>query len=130
MKNIAVVFLCFVFLLFYSCVPTKFITVKEYQAHGREVYKMDSVRDYVHDSVFLYIHGDTVYKYQFQYRYIDRFSSDSVHIQDTIYREKIVVIKKELTQWQVFQIWCGRILLLLLVLYIEFKLLKRYLKRI
>ena len=69
--------------MFCRCTTTKYVPVTEYK--DRVVVKTDSFLKtdsvYVHDSVSVYIRGDTVFKdkYHFQYkdRYIVRNKSDT-----------------------------------------------------
>ena len=76
--------------MFCRCTTTKYVPVTEYR--DRVVVKMDSLLKtdsvYVHDSVSVYIRGDTVFKdkYHLQYkdRYIVRNKSDTLIVRDSI----------------------------------------------
>ena len=76
--------------MFCRCTTTKYIPVTEYK--DRVVVKTDSFLKndsvYVHDSVSVYIRGDTVFKdkYHLQYkdRYIVRNKSDTLIVRDSI----------------------------------------------
>jgi len=76
----------------------------------------DSV--YVSDSVLVKLKGDTVWLEKYRYLYRDRLVRDSVFRTDSIQVPYPVEVEKEvnrLTSFQSFQVWCGRLLLLLLV---------------
>ena len=76
--------------MFCRCTTTKYVPVTEYK--DRVVVKTDSFLKndsvYVHDSVSVYIRGDTVFndKYHLQYkdRYIVRNKSDTLIARDSI----------------------------------------------
>lgn len=76
--------------MFCRCTTTKYVPVTEYK--DRVVVKTDSLLNtdsvYVHDSVSVYIRGDTVFKdkYHLQYkdRYIVRNKSDTLIVRDSI----------------------------------------------
>ena len=76
--------------MFCRCTTTKYVPVTEYR--DRVVVKTDSLLKtdsvYVHDSVSVYIRGDTVFKdkYHIQYkdRYIVRNKSDTLIVRDLI----------------------------------------------
>ncbi len=75
----------------------------------------DSV--YLHDSVLIKIKGDTVWLEKYKYLYRDKILRDSVFVSDTIQVPYPVEVEKEvnrLSSFQSFQVWCGRILLLIL----------------
>ena len=76
--------------MFCRCTTTKYTPVTEYR--DRVVVKTDSFMNtdsvYIHDSVSVYIRGDTVFKdkYHLQYkdRYIVRNKSDTLIVRDSI----------------------------------------------
>lgn len=76
--------------MFCRCTTTKYVPVAEYK--DRVVVKTDSLLKtdsvYVHDSISVYIRGDTVFKdkYHLQYkdRYIVRNKSDTMIVRDSI----------------------------------------------
>lgn len=85
--------------MFCRCTTTKYVPVTEYK--DRVVVKTDSFLKndsvYVHDSVSVYIRGDTVFKekYHIQYkdRYIVRNKSDTLIVRDSI-PYKVEVVKQ------------------------------------
>lgn len=76
--------------MFCRCTTTKYVPVTEYK--DRVVVKTDSFLKtdsvYVHDSVSVYIRGDTVFKDKYQLRYKDRYiirnKSDTLIVRDSI----------------------------------------------
>lgn len=93
-------------------------------------YRDKLLRDSVHlyDSVLVKMKGDTVWLEKFRYLYRDKLVRDSVFTVDSIRVPYPVIEYKETNQlnsFQSFQIWCGRILLLLVVSYFGFRWLKR-----
>ncbi|NDV77838.1 hypothetical protein D0T57_02485 [Dysgonomonas sp. 511] len=89
----------------------------------------DSV--YIRDSIYFteYKKGDTVYQFMYKDRYYwkDKIVKDSIYINDTIRVTYPVDVEKEvnrLTSFQSFQVWCGRILLLILLGWFGFKIIK------
>lgn len=76
--------------MFCRCTTTKYVPITEYR--DRVVVKTDSLLNtdsvYVHDSVSIYIRGDTVFKdkYHLQYkdRFIERNKSDTLIVRDSI----------------------------------------------
>lgn len=87
--------------LFCRCTTTKYVPVTEYRDRivnkTDSFLKLDSV--YVHDSVSVYIRGDTVFKDKFRLQYKDRYivrnKSDTLVVRDSIpYKVNIVTEKK------------------------------------
>ena len=76
--------------MFCRCTTTKYVPVTEFR--DRVVVKTDSLLKtdsvYVHDSVSVYIRGDTVFKDKYQLRYKDRNivrnKSDTLIVRDSI----------------------------------------------
>lgn len=96
-------------------------------------YKDKLIKDSIHilDSVFLYSRNDTVFLNKYRYMYKDKLIKDTVNVTDTIRVPYPVEIEKEvnrLNSFQSFQIWCGRILLLILLGWFGIFLAKQYFK--
>lgn len=76
--------------MFCRCTTTKYVPITEYR--DRVVVKTDSFLKtdsaYVHDSVSVYIRGDTVFKDKFRIQYKDRYvvrnRSDTLVVRDSI----------------------------------------------
>jgi hypothetical protein len=99
-------------------------------------YRNNTVRDSIYqlDSIYIKEKGDTLIMERYRYFYKDKFIRDSIFINDTIrvpYPVEVVKSgKKRLTGWQNFQVWCGRIALvgvLLLLIFFVLKLKKKVL---
>jgi hypothetical protein len=113
-------FLLFVALSFTGCKTRNvYVPVETVRVEYRDMFMRDSVRLY--DSVFVKMKGDTVWLEKYRYLYRDRLVRDSIFRTDSIAVPYPVVEMQEvnrLTSFQSFQIWCGRILILLLVGYL------------
>lgn len=90
-KIITIIAVTMLFLsMFCRCTTTKYVPITEYRdrvvAKTDSFLKTDSV--YVHDSVSVYIKGDTVFKDKYQLRYKDRYivrnKSDTLIVRDSI----------------------------------------------
>lgn len=76
--------------MFCRCTTTKYVPITEYK--DRVVVKTDSLLKtdyvYVHDSVSVYIRGDTVFKDKYHLQYKDRYivinKSDTLIVRDSI----------------------------------------------
>lgn len=84
----------------------------------RTEYKDRLLRDSVHlyDSVLVKMRGDTIWLEKYKYLYRDKLLRDSVFVNDTIrvpYPVEVETEVNHMSSFQSFQIWCGRILLLL-----------------
>lgn len=109
----AVSFLCLSF--FCRCTTTKYVPVTEYR--DRIVNKTDSFLKtdsvYVHDSVSVYIRGDTVYKDKFRLQYKDRYivrnKSDTLVVRDSIPYRVNIIKEKQLSSTDKTFIGLGKI---------------------
>ena len=97
----------------YACNMPKYIPVESVKTEYRDNYIRDSI--YRYDSIYVKEKGDTLIFERYRYLYRDKLIRDSVFVCDTIrvpYPVEIVKqVKKPLTGWQNFQVWCGRIAL-------------------
>ena len=114
-------------LLFCACGTTQYVPIETTRTEYRDNYLRDSI--YLRDSVFIKEKGDTLIVEKYRYLYRDKIVRDSIFINDTIrvpYPVEVVKeVKKPLSSWQNFQVWCGRIALvvaLLAILYFVLKL--------
>ena len=78
------------------------------------------LRDSVHhyDSVLVKMKGDTIWLEKYKYLYRDKLLRDSVFVNDTIrvpYPVEVETEVNRMSSFQSFQVWCGRILLLLII---------------
>jgi len=102
----------------YSCKSVEYIPVETTKIEYRDNLIRDSIIRY--DSVHVKDRGDTLILERYKYLYKNRMVKDSIFINDTIrvpYPVEVVKqIKAPLTSWQNFQIWCGRIALIIIIL--------------
>lgn len=100
---------------FSSCTKTIYIPVESVRTEYKDRMLRDSI--YHYDSVFVKLKGDTVFFEKYKYLYRDKLVRDSIFKTDSIQVPYPVAIEKEvnrLSSFQSFQVWCGRILLLLI----------------
>lgn len=92
---------------FTSCRSIKYVPVEtvktEYKT--RDSIRFDSI--YEHDSIFLFVKGDTVYKekYRYKYRYLTINKTDTVMKTDSV--QIPYPVEKQLTRWQQMKIELG-----------------------
>ena len=94
--------------------------------------KTDSIYIYRQDSVIVRIRGDTVLIDRWRLLYQYRNRTDTLHLRDSVYIDRHINITETVevnrpTGWQWFQIWCGRILLCILLagaVYLAYRIIK------
>ena len=122
----ALVFLCC------ACGTVKYVPIESVRTEYRNTATTDSV--FLRDSIFVKEKGDTLIVEKYRYLYRDRILRDSVIVRDTLrvpYPVEVVKeVKKPLTGWQNFQVWCGRIALVVGLFGIVFFALKLKKKRL
>ena len=114
----------------YACKTVRYIPVETVKTEYRDKWMRDSIVGY--DSIFVKEKGDTLLLERYKYLYRDKIIRDSIVINDTIRVpypvEVLKEVKKPLSGWQNFQVWSGRIALiiaLLLLIYFALKLKKK-----
>jgi len=117
-------------LLCCACGSVKYLPLETVRTEYRDKILRDSIFRY--DSVYMKDLGDTVYLERYRYLYRDKIVRDSIFKTDSIrvpYPVEVVrEVKKPLSGWQNFQVWCGRIALviaLLAIIYIALRLKKK-----
>ena len=119
-------------LLCCACGTTQYIPIETTRTEYCDNYLRDSI--YLWDSVFIKEKGDTLIVEKYRYLYRDKIVRDSIFINDTIrvpYPIEVVKeVKKPLSSWQNFQVWCGRIALVIALLVILYFVLKLKNKRL
>ena len=109
-----------------ACGTTKYIPVETTRTEYRDNFLRDSI--YLRDSIFVKEKGDTLIVEKFSYLYRDKILRDSIFQTDTIrvpYPVEVVkAVKAPLSGWQNFQVWCGRIALVIMLLVIIYFVLK------
>lgn len=107
MKNLLYIILLMLAICLTSCRSIKYVPVEtvktEYKT--RDSIRFDSI--YEHDSVFLLVNGDTVYKekYRYKYRYLTINKTDTVMLTDSV--QIPYPVEKQLTRWQQMKIELG-----------------------
>lgn len=107
MKNLLYIILLTLAICFTTCRSIKYVpaeTVKtEYKT--RDSIRFDSI--YEHDSIFLFVKGDTVYKekFRYKYRYLTINKTDTVMLTDSV--QIPYPVEKQLTRWQQMKIELG-----------------------
>lgn len=119
--------LCFLF----GCkTKTLYVPVESIKTEYKDRLQRDSI--YLYDSVFVekWKVNDTVFytKEKYKYLYRDKLVRDSIYITDSIQvpypvTEYIEVYK--LKSWQHFLIWCGVILILIIISFLGIRYLKK-----
>lgn len=131
-NTLKIAVLAAIVLLLASCKTTErveYVPVETVKTEYRDrlVETFDSI--HVHDSVFLAVKGDTVYKYKQQLIYKNKFVHDTVYVG---IRDSIPVpypVEKELSVWDKFKVdYSGWIILVLLILLTCIVLLYRFRK--
>ncbi len=107
MKNLLYIILLMLAICLTSCRSIKSVPVEtvktEYKT--RDSIRFDSI--YEHDSIFLFVKGDTVYKekYRYKYRYLTINKTDTVMLTDSV--QIPYPVEKQLTRWQQMKIELG-----------------------
>lgn len=107
MKNLLYIILLMLAICLTSCRSIKYVPVEtvktEYKT--RDSIRFDSI--YEHDSIFLFVNGDTVYKekYRYKYRYLTINKTDTVMKTDSV--QIPYPVEKQLTRWQQMKIELG-----------------------
>ena len=101
-----------------SCKTPQYIPIETVKTEYKDKIVKDSIFRY--DSVFVKQTADTVFFERYKYLYRDKIVKDSIFINDTIRVpypvEVIKEVKKPLSSWQNFQVWCRRIALIIALL--------------
>lgn len=107
MRNLLYIILLTLAICLTSCRSIKYVPVEtvktEYKT--RDSIRFDSI--YEHDSIFLFVKGDTVYKekYRYKYRYLTINKTDTVMLTDSV--QIPYPVEKQLTRWQQMKIELG-----------------------
>lgn len=107
MKNLLYIILLMLAICLTSCRNIKYVPVEtvktEYKT--RDSIRFDSI--YEHDSIFLFVKGDTVYKekYRYKYWYLTINKTDTVMLTDSV--QIPYPVEKQLTRWQQMKIELG-----------------------
>jgi len=123
-----IILLLLVFVLFTSCkTKTMYVPVETIKTEYKETVLRDSV--HLHDSIIIKMKADTVFYEKYKTIYKNVILRDSVYKVDSVQIPYPVVEYKEvnkLTTFQGFQVWCGRLLLVIVLVFLGVKYLKRF----
>ena len=115
---------CAIALFCCACGTIKYVPIESTRTEYRDIFQRDSV--YLRDSIFVKERGDTLIFERYRYLYRDRILRDSVIVRDTLrvpYPVEVVKeVKKPLSSWQNFQVWCGRIAFAVLLIVFVWRL--------
>lgn len=125
MKSLLYIILLTLAICITSCRSIWYVPVEtvrtEYKT--RDSIRFDSI--YEHDSIFLFLKGDTVYKekYRYKYRYLTINKTDTVMMTDSV--QVPYPVEKQLSRWQQMKIelggWAfGMVVISFIVLIIRF----------
>lgn len=125
MKSLLYIILLTLAIFITSCRSIRYVPVEtvrtEYKT--RDSIRIDSI--YEHDSIFLFLKGDTVYKekYRYKYRYLTINKTDTVMMTDSV--QVPYPVEKQLSRWQQMKIelggWAfGMVVISFIVLIIRF----------
>ena len=107
MKNLLYIILLMLAICLTSCRSIKSVPVETVKTEykRRDSIRFDSI--YEHDSIFLVVQGDTVYKekYRYKYRYLTINKTDTVMLTDSV--QIPYPVEKQLTRWQQMKIELG-----------------------
>lgn len=115
-----------IFFLLTSCkTKTVYIPIDSVKTEYKDRLQLDSVRLY--DSIYVRESNDTIRIERYKYLYRDKVIRDSVFVTDLVQVPYPIIEYKEvnkLSTFQLFQMWCGRIGLALLLLLAIFKFIR------
>ena len=94
-----VLLLALLLALMCSC-KTQYVPVETVKIEEREKLKIERDSIHVHDSVYIYLQGDTVYEERWKTIYKEVFRTDTFLITKTDTINHIVEVEAELTKWQ------------------------------
>jgi hypothetical protein len=110
-----------------SCHQIQYVPIETVSTEYRDNYLRDSI--YFRDSIFVKERGDTLIMEKYSYLFRDKIIRDSIFKSDTIrvpYPVEVVrKVKAPLSGWQNFQVWCGCMALVSVLLLLIYFLRKR-----
>ena len=107
-----------------SCGSVRYIHIISHDSVYVNKIKYDSI--YQRDSIYLTVKGDTVYKYQYSYRYRDKLIRDTISVSNTdsipypVKGDTVYVNK--LNWYQNLSVWGFSIILGVIIVYIILKI--------
>lgn len=77
-----------------------YVPVETVKIEEREKLKIERDSIHVHDSIYIYLQGDTVYEERWKTIYKEVFRTDTFFITKTDSINHVVEVEKKLTKWQ------------------------------
>lgn len=90
-----------------SCRSIKYVPVETVKHDSTYINRIRYDSVYKHDSVYITIKGDTVYKYHYRYQYRDKLVRDTINVTKIDSVQVPYPVEKFLTKWQKLKIEFG-----------------------
>ena len=110
-----------------SCTTTRVITVETLKHDTTYISKIERDSVWMHDSIHIKEKGDSVIIERWHTKWRDRLLIDTLYQSktDSIFVVKTIEKKKELSWWQKTQMIAGDVMLIALILFIGWQIVKR-----
>jgi len=106
-------------MLLTSCRSVKYVPVESVRTETKYIDKLVQKHDsiYLHDSIYSYIKGDTVFWNKYRTKYVNKyiFGTDSIYLNKTDSIHVPYPVEKQLTKWQKVEINTGKITIIALI---------------
>ncbi|NLI35668.1 MAG: hypothetical protein GX416_03985 [Bacteroidales bacterium] len=106
-------------MLLTSCRSVKYVPVESVHMETKYIDKLVQKHDsvYLHDSIYSYIKGDTVFWNKYRTKYVNKyiFGTDSIYLNKTDSIRVPYPVEKQFTKWQKVEINTGRITIIALI---------------
>lgn len=96
-----------IILSIFSCRSGKYIPVETVKTEKEYVDRIKRDSIHVHDSVFILVKGDTVFKDKYHTVYRDRLLRDTININKTDTIQVPYTVEKRLSKWQNLKLQVG-----------------------
>lgn len=90
-----------------SCRSTKYVPVETVKTEIEYRDRLQRDSTHVHDSIFMYIKGDTVFRDRWHTEYKDRLLLDTTYIERTDSIQVPYPVEKKLSKWQAMKMELG-----------------------
>lgn len=94
-------------LCLFSCRTIKYVPVETVKTEKEYIDRVQRDSIHVHDSVFVLVKGDTVFKDKYHIVYRDRFVHDTISINKTDSIQVPYPVEKPLSKWQNLKLQVG-----------------------
>lgn len=112
MRYLKLLFILIILPVLYGCKSVKYVPVEHTSYKNHEVLRTDSI--HTHDSIYIYIKGDTVYHTRWRDRFHEVTRTDTIFLRETI--PKIVEVERDFTFWERTKIKTWNFLLSVIVI--------------